>query len=161
MAASRWGARRDDYITRRHSLIAGNVYRRVWPLARQRGCEAHIADMFVVNPSDDHFMAVSDVFVRCGPASETTRKIDDAVIVVEVLSPSTMADDRGYKFKQYARTPSVQQILFVYQDEPRIESWTRQGSEWMLTTLNGKSGTVALPPLDGEMSVTDVYELVF
>lgn len=145
-------------VTRRHSLIAGNIYAALRGMARRRGCEAHISDMLVVNPDDPHFAAVPDVFVRCGPLPGTTRKIDDAVVVVEVLSPSTMADDRGYKFKRYATIPSLQQILFVYQGETRVESWTRDGSEWGLQTIDSDGASVPLPALGDNLPLAEIYE---
>ncbi len=144
--------------TRRHSLITGNIYMALRPMARRRGCEAHVSDMLVTSPSDDHFAGAPDVFVRCGPASATTRKVYDAVLVIEVLSPSTMAEDRGYKFKLYTSIPSLQQILFVYQDEPRVESWVRQAGEWVLVTFNGLEAKVLLPPLGDEISLADIYD---
>jgi Uma2 family endonuclease len=145
-------------VTRRHSLITGNVFSALRGMARRRGCEAHTSDMLVTNSADPHFAAVPDVFVRCGPASDTIRKVEDAVLVVEVLSPSTMADDRGYKFKRYATIPSLQQILFVYQGEMRVESWTRQGSEWVLLTLSGNDTSIPLPALGDALSMTEVYD---
>lgn len=145
-------------VTRRHSLISGNIYVALRRLARQRGCEAHISDMFVTSPSDPLFAAVPDVFVRCGPASLTTRRIDDAILVVEVLSPSTMADDRGYKFKRYGTIPTLQQILFVYQGERRVESWTRDGLEWTLQTIDAADASIPLLPLQDNMLLSEVYE---
>ena len=144
-------------VTRRHSLIAGDIFAALRGIARRRGCEAHVSDMLVTNPSDPLFAAVPDVFVRCGPASPTTRRIDDVALVVEVLSPSTMADDRGYKFKRYATIPSLLQILFVYQDEARVESWTRDGSEWVLQTVSGEDA-IPLPALDASLPLAQVYE---
>src|SRR5262249_26443012 len=131
--------------THRHSLIIGNVYRAVWPLARRIGCEAHASDLLITSPNEQQFAAAPDVFVRRGPVQPTSRLVDDPILVIEVLSPSTMASDRGYKFNCYTTIPSLQQILFVYADEARVESWTRAEPEWRLEIISTDRREVNLP----------------
>jgi Uma2 family endonuclease len=143
--------------TWRHSLIVGNVYRAMWPLARRRGCETHVSEMLVAGPGEQHFAAAPDVFVRCGPMSPLSRRVNDPVLVVEVLSPSTMASDRGYKFTHYTTIPSLQQILFVYADEMRVESWTRSEPEWLLEVVERADGSVRLPPLEEQVALATIY----
>lgn len=145
-------------VTRRHSLITGNVFSALRVAARRRGCEAHTSDMLITSPNDSHFAAVPDVFVRCGPTSELSRKIDDPVLVVEVLSPSTMTGDRGYKFERYATIPSLGQVLFIYQNEIRVESWLRGDPEWSLTPVLHLDGSVQIPSLDESLALATIYD---
>jgi Uma2 family endonuclease len=143
--------------TRRHSLISGNVYVALRPMARRRGCEAHINEMLVAGPGEERFATAPDVFVRCGPMSPLSRRVNDPVLVVEVLSPSTMADDRGYKFTRYTTIPSLEQILFVYADELRIENWTRGEPEWTLEVVERADASVQLPSLDDKLALAAIY----
>ena len=58
-----------------------------------------------------------DALVRCGPPiSDAAVTINDPVIVVEVLSPSTRARDAGAKLADYFRLPSVRHYLIVKTD---------------------------------------------
>jgi Uma2 family endonuclease len=144
--------------SREHSLIAGNIFAALRAVAKQQGAEAHVFDMLVSNPDDPLFAAAPDVFVRRGPAQRAQRKIHDPILVVEVLSPSTMAIDRGYKFTRYSAIPSLQQILFVYQDEPRVESWTRGEPVWALKIAQGADSSVDLEDFGSSLPLSTVYD---
>jgi hypothetical protein len=69
-----------------------------------------------------------------------------------------MAFDRGYKFTQYTTIPSLSQILFVYPDEKRVESWTRSEPEWTLQTIQGQDASVPIPSLDDTLLLSIIYE---
>jgi len=143
--------------TVRHFRLAGNLYSALQRVASARGCEALAGGMLVKNPADDYFVAAPDVLVRCGPISPSQRLVRDPLIIVEVLSPSTMADDRGYKFKKYMEIASVAQILFVYQDEVRVESWTRDEPEWTLEVATSREAKLALAGFEGGLALADIY----
>jgi Uma2 family endonuclease len=79
----------------------------------------------------------ADVVVICG--SEIISDIDpDAVVnptvIVEVLSPSTEASDRGEKWRHYQRIDSLREYVLVSQGEPYVEVFRRDGDEWVLRT---------------------------
>jgi Uma2 family endonuclease len=144
--------------SREHSLIAGNLFVALRTVAKQHGAEAHVFDMLVTNPNDPSFAAAPDVFVRRGPAEPAVRKVHDPILVVEVLSPSTMAIDRGYKFTRYSAIPGLQQILFVYQDTPRVESWISGEPEWALEIAQGIDASVNLRPFGNALSLVTIYD---
>ncbi|MFO1149122.1 MAG: Uma2 family endonuclease [Alsobacter sp.] len=111
--------------TLRHSLIAGNINSVLRRQARDRGCQS-LADAGVSMGEDAEFFAQPDVMVRCGPMDGRRRWASDPLVIVEVLSPSTMADDRGDKLQCYLRDfPSLRHVALVDQDECRIEDWGR------------------------------------
>jgi Uma2 family endonuclease len=149
--------------TLRHQSLVGNLYTALRERSRPRGCRTYPGDVFIGTGSDDHFLGVPDVFVRCGPPIEG-RVITDPVIVVEVLSPSTIVKDRGYKFERYASIPSLTQILLVHQNEARVESWTRSpGSEddvpaWIMAPFVGLDAALPLPALEADLPLALVYE---
>src|SRR2546421_449708 len=86
--------------TYRHQQICGNIDRALAPRLRLRGCES-IRDLGVARGEGADYMPEPDVVVRCGPVDGSRRWVDDPIAVVEVLSPSTMVDDRGYKLREY------------------------------------------------------------
>jgi Uma2 family endonuclease len=70
-------------------------------------------------------------------------------VVFEVLSISSEAHDRGYKFSQYRKIPSLQEYVLVSQTEPRVEVFLRQPEgKWMLTEYVGMEAICRLASLD-------------
>jgi Uma2 family endonuclease len=79
----------------------------------------------------------ADVVVICGP--EITSHIDpnavvNPTVIVEVLSPSTEASDRGEKWRHYQRIDSLREYVLVSQGEAYVEVFRRDGDEWVLRT---------------------------
>jgi Uma2 family endonuclease len=88
-----------------------------------------------------------DILVRCGPPpAASTVDIDDPIIVVEVLSPSTSARDRTTKLAGYFRLPSVQHDLLVSGDEQRIVHHRRMTDIEFTTTIFGNDPIRLDPP---------------
>ena len=95
---------------------------------------------------DDRSVYIPDAFVRCGPplpgeASTTA----DAVIVVEVLSPSTRAVDMVAKLAGYFRLPSLQHYLLVDADE-RLVFHHRRAAAGRIETRIVAEGPIGLDP---------------
>jgi Uma2 family endonuclease len=79
-------------------------------------------------------------------------------VIVEVLSDSTEAYDRGKKFENYRQIPSLREYLLVSQKEPRIEQFVRQSNEqWLLREAAGLGATLALPSLEIQISLEEVF----
>ena len=73
-----------------------------------------------------------DVSMVCGPiefdpADPRQTTITNPALIVEVLSPGTEEVDRGDKWRDYQRIPSLQEYVLVNQ-EPRIEIFRRTSS---------------------------------
>lgn len=78
-----------------------------------------------------------DIAVVCGRFESSEFDADAAtnpVMIVEVLSDSTEAYDRGEKFAHYRRIPSLREYVLLSQPEPRIETYAKnaQGA-WVLS----------------------------
>jgi Uma2 family endonuclease len=101
----------------------------------------------------------ADVVVICGP--EITSSIDpDAVVnptvIVEVLSPSTEASDRGAKWRHYQRLDSLREYVLVSLDEPCVEVFRRDGDEWVLRTATAGQ-MLELPSQGVRIAVDAIY----
>jgi Uma2 family endonuclease len=80
-------------------------------------------------------------------------------VIVEVLSPSTEAYDRGAKFAHYQTIDSLQEYVLVAQDTPRIEIYRRQASgDWLYSVAETPEATVRLDVIDCELALAAVYE---
>ena len=83
------------------------------------------------------------------------------VIVIEVLSDSTEAYDRGKKFEQYQAVESLTEYLLVAQDPYRIEQYVRQSNrEWRYSEYHNAEDVVKINAIGCELTVKDVYAKV-
>ena len=123
-------------------------------------CRVYSADakIHVPESGNSHY---PDVSVVCGPretASHDANAITNPTLIVEVLSDSTEQFDRGKKFKDYQRLPSLQHYLLVNQDEARIEHFRRNADgTWTLSNA-GLGVAVRLPDLGGDLMVDEIYQ---
>ncbi|MFG5118788.1 Uma2 family endonuclease [Methylorubrum sp. POS3] len=137
----------------RHHRIVYNLLRALGDLADPRGCWAQTG-LAVLSEAMDDYAPIPDVLVRCG-TELPDGYAQDPLLLAEVLSPSTMINDRGFKAAFYQSIPSLRTLLLIYQDEARVEVWRRE-AEWTMT-IAGPGETIALPELGGSLSVADVY----
>jgi Uma2 family endonuclease len=138
----------------RHQRIVYNLLRRVGDLADARGCSA-LPGLAILSEAMDDFAPIPDVVVRCGPPLPDGYA-RDPVLIAEVLSPSTMANDRGRKVEFYLSVPSLQTFLIVYQNEGRVEAWQR-ARDWEMQVF-GLNDRIELPELGGGVAVADIYK---
>lgn len=98
------------------------------------------------------FYGQADVSVVCGALHTHTVKkkdktlgeaITNPVVVVEVLSPSTEARDRGEKFEAYKRISSLKEYVLVSQDDRRVEIRRRGDRGWSTETA-GPADTIQI-----------------
>ena len=82
-------------------------------------------------------------------------------MIVEVLSPSTEAYDRGDKFAQYRSIPSVKHYVLAAQDKPLLEVYTRQDDGSWIYRMYGPGEKAALSAIACELDVDLVYTDVF
>lgn len=145
--------------SRRHNVLVGNLVRVLGNALLERPCEVYPSDMRVASAARDVF-TYPDVTVVCGPPTFTDDANDtllNPLVIVEVLSDSTEAYDRGKKFEHYRRVASLRHYVLVAQDRPLVELYTRQGDgTWMLS--EHRMGDVATLTAAGcELPVAEVY----
>ncbi len=104
----------------------------------------------------------ADVSVACGGARFHPKHRDTLVnpkLVVEVLSKSTEAYDRGAKFAHYQTIPSLSEYVLVSQYERRIEHFhLLETGQWLLTVLQGDEARLLLPALGCEIPLGEIYD---
>lgn len=105
-----------------------------------------------------------DVSVVCGgPVFEDD--IADTLlnpqVLVEVLSDSTEAYDRGKKLAHYRSLPSLREVLLVSQDEVLVDHYVRQPEgAWLLRSMPA-GATIELTSIACTLAVDDLYLKVF
>ena len=148
--------------SRKHNLVSGNIYRELSLQLKKRPCEAYINDMRVkaAEASSYHY---PDVAVVCGTPQFEDAQVDtlrNPTLLIEVLSPSTEAYDRGSKLAHYRKIASLREYLLVAQDQPNIERYVRQGDVWILSEVTGIEAAMSLDSIDCVLSLREVYDKV-
>lgn len=148
--------------SRRHNLIAGNLHGLLWTQLRGRACEAYMGDMRVkVSPTGMY--TYPDLTVVCGEPSFEDAHVDtllNPAVIVEVLSESTEAYDRGEKFAQYRRLDTLREYVLVAQDKIRVEHYLREGEQWILSEISDPDSTFQLVSIDCHVSLAAIYEKI-
>ena len=118
-----------------HNLVVINTGAALHRQFRSRPCEVYPSDMRVHMPATG-FYAYPDVVVVCGEPRFLDDQDDTLLnpgLIVEVLSPSTEACDRGRKFEHYKSIESLREYLLVASDRMHADLYTRQpDGRWVL-----------------------------
>lgn len=133
---------------KRHSLLATSIIISLVGQLRDRPCTVYNSDLKVTTPKLQRYF-YPDVSVVCGATGVLDDQEDvilNPILIVEVLSESTAAYDRGKKFLSYQQIDSLQEYILVSQDEVLVEGHARQGNDtWLYTKVTGMEGSLTLP----------------
>ena len=146
----------------KHSLIISNISGELHLQFKGRGCSVHTNDMRVrPNPRDSYFYP--DVVVVCGEPQFEDEDFDtllNPIVIVEVLSPSTEAYDRGEKFRRYQQLASLKEYVLVSQDKVWVEHHRRHVAQWILSHYRTLEEVLPLPSIGCEVPLSDIYARV-
>ncbi len=140
-----------------HGIAAGNIFTSLKRQLKGSPCQAFIESLKVQVNEDTIFYP--DVFVTCDPADLRTDYIFRApTVVVEVLSESTQAFDRGLKFAMYRQLASLKEYLLVDPDNRMVELY-RRGADGLFT-LHDYTGTARFPvaSIGCELATDEVFD---
>lgn len=141
----------------RHNIIAGNLYMLVRPHLKGSPCKTYVSDIKLeVETADAVFYP--DLFVTCVDSGDPRVK-RDASLVVEILSPSTEAYDRGRKFAAYRMLPGLQDYVLVSTDEALVEVYSRSGDAWLLREYR-QDDQVRLASINLDIDLTAIFDEV-
>ncbi len=145
--------------SRLHNHIAGNLYAEIRACLRNRTGEVFVSEMRVhVGPAG--LYTYPDVVAVMGEPVLEDEEMDtllNPTLIVEVLSESTEAYDRGDKFARYRRLESLREYVLVAQDRVRVESFLKRGGEWVLMEWSGIDEVVRLESIGCEVAMREVY----
>ena len=146
--------------TPEHSALIASVTTHLSNQVRGGPCRVHMSDLRV-RVLETGLATYPDVAVISGAWQrdpEDERTILNPTVIVEVLSPSTEAYDRGEKLEHYKRIPSLRACLLVAADRQEIETWTREreGESWK-RALIVSGQTAEIGALAASLGVDAVY----
>jgi Uma2 family endonuclease len=146
---------------RRHNRIVTNVASALDIQTKERPCNVYSNDLRVLIPGTGLY---TYVVVTCGDEQYTDEHQDtllNPVVIIEVLSDSTEAYDRGRKFEHYQRLESVMEYVLISQTEIKVEKFVRQkDGEWLYSKCTQSDADVKLESIDCHLSLNSVYDKV-
>jgi Uma2 family endonuclease len=145
--------------TRNHNRISGNWFKLLDDALLNRDCDVYIADVKVqVEPGRKYFYP--DVVVTCDKGDDDAQIVQFPCLIIEVLSPSTEAIDRGAKFARYRQFTSLQEYVLVQADRPKVEVFRRNDlNQWVLSEYD-LDDRLLLESIGVEIAIADLYRQV-
>jgi Uma2 family endonuclease len=149
--------------SRKHNLVAGNIFGELRQQLKGRQCEAYMGDMRVKVTATGLY-TYPDVVVACGEPKFEDEYVDtllNPTLLVEVLSQSMERYDRIAKSSYYRTLDSLAEHLLVAQDEVRLEQYVKQANgQWLLFECSSLDKVVELPSISCSLALGDVYDKV-
>jgi len=149
--------------TAAHCLIAPNFIREAGTALKDRQCIVFTSDLRVKVVPSGHY-TYPDVTIVCGEQRFDDEQCDTLInptIVVEVLSKSTAAYDRGSKSKHYQKIESLQALILIEQDCPAVEVYRRRpDGQWTLTDASALCESVVIEPIEISIPMKEIYRNV-
>ncbi|MBI4953592.1 MAG: Uma2 family endonuclease [Myxococcales bacterium] len=121
----------------RHNYLSNAIGAELRAALRGAGCHAFSSDQRISAEAGERYV-YADAVAVCGAVRTEPGHGDvlaNPTIVVEVLSQSTEAYDRGEKWQAYQRLASLTDYILVAQGAARIEHYRRDGNAWRYREL--------------------------
>ncbi len=150
--------------SREHNLVNSNVSRELNTQLRGKPCETYSNDMRVETKAPDYYYP--DTVVVCGEPQlikpEGVDTLLNPTVIIEVLSKSSEADDRGGKFIEYRTLLSLKDYILISQNKMRVEHYARQPDDKWTLVEDASSGdqTIRIESINCELSLADIHERV-
>jgi Uma2 family endonuclease len=147
------------YVTRPHSQISTNVILALGARLDPAGFGIHGGEFAI--DTGDRSIRFADIMVEPF-TTENARSTENALLLIEVLSPSTMHIDFHEKVDEYKGLPALGSYVICAQDEARVWVWTRSDGAWpdAPDVLEGLDTAVQIPVLGITLPVADIYRNV-
>ena len=145
-----------------HNRITVNMILRLGNLLDDLEYSLYVGDLRVRAGAADAYLYPDVVIVRGPPRFEDDvfDTLLNPAVVVEVLSPSTEARDRGEKFAQYRQLESLHEYILISQERIHVEHYLRQGTQWLLTEFRDSDDVLPIVAADCELPLQHIYRLV-
>ena len=143
-----------------HNRIATNLTALLADQLRNRPCHNYASDMRVSVRGGKSYL-YPDILVTCGKEEYEDNQFDtltNPIVVIEILSTSTEANDRGRKFLDYQAIPSLREYVLVTQSPRRFEIYRRHDDgSWLYQSWAFSPPPLVLESIGCTLSADDVY----
>ncbi|MEG4869158.1 Uma2 family endonuclease [Microcoleus sp. F10-B4] len=144
--------------TRNHNRITINFFK-LLDDSLNLPYEIYIIDVKIqVQPGKKYFYP--DVVVTCDEHDNDPQLVQFPSLIIEVLSPSTEAADRGIKFAQYRQFSTLREYVLVQAEQPGVEMFRRdRQGQWVLSEY-GLGDSLQLESVNLEIAIDNLYRQV-
>lgn len=146
--------------SRQHNDISTNLIVEIGTRLKGGPCRVSASDQRV-KVRRTGLYTYPDLLIVCGPREfdpVNEHTLLNPNVVIEILSDSTEAYDRGTKFEHYQKLPSVREYVLVRQDRMRVERLVRQSDEsWNAAAFDDPAGSFSLVTVPLTIPLADVY----
>lgn len=145
----------------RHAAVAATVASLLGQALEGQRCRVFSSDLRI-RVTETGLATYPDVSVICtqielDPEDRKGHTAVNPTLLVEVLTPSTEAYDRGEKLAHYKRIDALREVMLVAHDELRVDLWRRRAEGWTQLTFHAGQA-VELESLHGiRLPVDDVF----
>jgi Uma2 family endonuclease len=148
--------------TLEHSTVTANILLELGKQLPPR-CRVLTPDMRIKIPATGRYVYPDGSVLWGLPEFEDDKRdtLLNPRVIIEVLSDSTEAYDRGDKFANYRSVPSLEEYVLASQKEPQIEVFTRQPDGSWLLRIFGPSERTSIASVGCAIEVDRVYAGVF
>lgn len=142
----------------RHNEIAGNCYVHLKSAARTKGCKGYAMEVKLFRYQSKKYF-YPDGIITCNPLDlQSHNGIKSPLVLVEVLSNSTRAADRGIKLREYLKLPNLQHYLIIEQTHCEVQHYRRREDQsWEVLFYESLEEEIPLSQLDLTLSLADLY----
>ena len=146
-----------------HNLIVGNCVQTLGQQLKKKPCRVYPSDLKLRIEATGLY-TYPDLSVVCGEPELECNGVDvllNPVVLIEVLSDSTEAYDRGKKFEHYRTIPCLKHYVLIAQDRHSIDCFSRTpDGSWLLTSCQSLDEKVELEAIDSQLAAAEVYDKV-
>lgn len=140
-----------------HSIICFNLAGSFFNQLSKRDCTPHGSDMAVFIQAKRHYVYPDMTVLYGDPIYTEQQRLLNPMVIIEVLSPSTEAYDRGRKFEHYRTIPSFREYLLISQDEVRVQYYQRHEIGWFFREYTALTDVVELVSIQCQLKLEDIY----
>ena len=143
-----------------HALLTSALIAILHAQLRGKDCRIGSGDLRIFVPETGLY-AYPDATVFCGKPlflDNSSDTLMNPVMIVEVLSPSTEAYDRGRKFQHYREIDTLRHYLLMSQDRVNVELFTKECGRWVVTSANTIAERLRIEAIGCEIPVGELYE---
>ncbi len=142
-----------------HVILVGNLSALLVNHLRGTDCIAYATDMKVRLPELNIFY-YADLAVTCDERDRNSNEnfILHPKLIIEVLSDSTEAFDRGDKFSDYKTIPQLKEYVLVHQNQILIERFERRTDTLWMPTIYRAGDTITFNSINFACAIEELYE---
>jgi Uma2 family endonuclease len=142
----------------RHSIIAGELLVNFKNHLQGGPCTVFTSRIKVrVQVAGNDIFYYPDVVVACGPLDMDSTYLTHPSLIVEVLSPSTLATDRREKRLNYRHIQSLEEYVLVAQWPPQVTIY-RRSEDWVPIVLTTLEAMAEFRSIGLNMALGQIYE---